>query len=562
MSSQPSKKIKAVGAIGAQEKFTEKMKELALEKKEQETQMKAFTLGIAYINLVGKAIPPGPLSLVPEEDAKRLSLVCFAESAEERKVAVVDSQNTDVKAYLDELGKKVHTKITVFLISSTSMQAALKMYAQLPRVKEEIAGVEITQENLDAYGEAFTDIRTVNEQLKGVTLTEIITVLIAIALKTRSSDIHIEAEEHDVKARMRVDGILHDLAILDHATWPKIISRIKLLSGLKLNINDRPQDGRFTIFLKDDKVDVRVSTLPTNYGESVVMRLLRSSAAGLKFEQLGLSEYSSKRLQKEIDKPNGMIVTTGPTGSGKTTTLYAILNYLNSPEVKIITLEDPVEYKLGGINQSQIDASKGYTFAAGLRSILRQDPDVVMVGEIRDLETADIAINASLTGHLVLSTIHTNSAAGAIPRFLAMGVKGFLLAPAFNAVMGQRLIRKLCQTCRVEVQLDQEPLERAKKILSEISPTSGITVDLDTLKFWGPKGCNDCHGLGYKGRLGIYEIMNMTQQIEALVLAGQISEYAIQAEAIKDGMITMVQDGLIRAAAGITSVEEVFSVAD
>ena len=185
-----------------------------------------------------------------------------------------------------------------------------------------------------------------------------------------------------------------------------------------------------------------------------------------------------------------------------------------------------------------------------------------MVGEIRDLETADIAINASLTGHLVLSTIHTNSAAGAIPRFLAMGVKGFLLAPAFNAVMGQRLIRKLCQTCRVEVQLDQEPLERAKKILSEISPTSGITVDLDTLKFWGPKGCNDCHGLGYKGRLGIYEIMNMTQQIEALVLAGQISEYAIQAEAIKDGMITMVQDGLIRAAAGITSVEEVFSVAD
>ncbi|MDO8572036.1 MAG: GspE/PulE family protein, partial [bacterium] len=553
MSQQPPKKIKTVAATGAQEKFAEKIREMALEKREQETQMKAFTIGVPYINLLGKAIPPGPLGLIPEEDARRLSIVCFSEKSDERKVAAVDPQQSDVKTYIEELGKKIHAKISFFLISPTSMEAALKMYAQLPKVREEVEGVQIAQEDLDKYGEAFTDIRTVNDQLKGVSLTEIITVLIAIALKTRSSDIHIEAEEHDVKARMRVDGILHDLAILDHAAWPKIISRIKLLSGLKLNVSDRPQDGRFTIFLKDDKVDVRVSTLPTNYGESVVMRLLRSSAAGLKFEQLGLSEYSSKLLQKEIDKPNGMIITTGPTGSGKTTTLYAILNYLNSSEVKIITLEDPVEYKLGGINQSQIDAGKGYTFAAGLRSILRQDPDIVMVGEIRDLETADIAINAARTGHLVLSTIHTNSAAGAIPRFLAMGVKGFLLAPALNAVMGQRLIRRLCQTCKVEIQLDQENGDRVKKVLSEISPASGITIDSTTMKFWGPKGCNDCHGLGYKGRLGIYEIMNLTQEIEALILSGQISEYAIQDVAVKNGMITMVQDGLLRALTGVTS---------
>lgn len=558
----PSKKITSVAATGTQEKFKEKIEELALERKEQETQMHAFSLGVPYINLVGKAIPPGPLSLIPEEDARRLSIICFAESPEERKIGVLNPTQPDAENYLRELGEKLHAKITIFLISRKSIEAAIKLYAQLPKIKEEVEGVQITQEDLDRYGETFTDIRTVNERLKGVSLTEIMTILIAIALKTRSSDIHIEAEEHDVKVRLRVDGILHDIAILEYGTWPKIISRIKLHAGVKINVSDRPQDGRFTIFLKDDKVDVRVSTLPTNYGESVVMRILRSSAAGLKFEQLGLSDYSSKRLQKEIDKPNGMIVTTGPTGSGKTTTLYAILNYLNSPEVKIITLEDPVEYKLAGINQSQIDSSKGYTFASGLRSILRQDPDVVMVGEIRDLETAEISINAALTGHLVLSTIHTNSAAGAIPRFLAMGVKEFLLAPALNAMMGQRLVRRLCQTCKVEIQLPSDIFERVQQLLKSISPASGITVDLSSLKFLGAKGCDDCHGLGYKGRVGIYEILVINQEIESLILSGKISEYTMQDIATKNGMLTMAQDGLLRALEGVTSVEEVFSVAE
>ena len=257
-----------------------------------------------------------------------------------------------------------------------------------------------------------------------------------------------------------------------------------------------------------------------------------------------------------------MIITTGPTGSGKTTSLYAILNYLNSPELKIITLEDPVEYKLGGISQSQISAEKGYTFAGGLRAILRQDPDIVMVGEIRDLETAEIAINAALTGHLVLSTIHTNSAAGAIPRFLAMGAKGFLLAPSMNAMIGQRLIRKLCQACKVEQQLDVETFERVKDLLENISPVSGIKADLSNPKFYMSKGCNECHGIGYKGRLGIYEVLPMIKEIEEIILSESVSEYKLQEVAIAHGMITMVQDGLLRTLDGTTSVEEVFSVAD
>ncbi|MDD4290221.1 MAG: GspE/PulE family protein, partial [Patescibacteria group bacterium] len=270
-------------------------------------------------------------------------------------------------------------------------------------------------------------------------------------------------------------------------------------------------------------------------------------------------------IKKQIDRPNGMIITTGPTGSGKTTTLYAILTKLNSPKKKIITLEDPIEYKLQGINQSQIDKNIDYSFAMGLRSVLRQDPDVVMVGEIRDLETADISINAALTGHLVISTLHTNSASGAIPRFLAMGVKPFLLSPALNAIIGQRLVRKLCPYCKEEQKLDNTKTTEVLNILNQIPVNSGSKLDkeeLDNLKFYKSRGCDKCHGLGYKGRIGIYEILIMSKEIEEVVLNNKVSEYIIQDLAQKNGMVTMIQDGLLKAKDGITSIEEVFSVAD
>jgi len=357
---------------------------------------------------------------------------------------------------------------------------------------------------------------------------------------------------------------LYIVTTLPNTRWPQIISRIKLLAGLKINVEDRPQDGRIGIELDGQTLDIRVSTIPTSYGESVVMRLLKPASIALGFENLGIVGKAKNNLDKEIAKPNGMIITTGPTGSGKTTTLYSIIKKLNDSETKIITLEDPVEYKLAGISQSQIDHSKNYSFADGLRSILRQDPDVIMVGEIRDLETADVAINAALTGHMVISTIHTNSAAGAIPRMLAMGVKPFLLAPALNAIIGQRLIRRLCPKCKKEIELSSEQKEKVFSTLKNISPNSTEKLtdeQISQLRFFGPGGCSECHNLGYKGRIGIYEIMSMTPDLEKLILTGNVSGYDIEQSAIKDGMVTMLQDGLLKASQGLTSIEEVFEAA-
>ena len=313
---------------------------------------------------------------------------------------------------------------------------------------------------------------------------------------------------------------------------------------------------------------MRVSAIPTAYGESIAMRLLQPAASKISLESLGLRGQAFELLNREIKRPNGMILTTGPTGSGKTTTLYAILQKLNRPEIKIITLEDPIEYKLAGIQRSQIDASKEYSFADGLRSILRQDPDIIMVGEIRDLETAEIAIQAALTGHLVLSTVHTNSASGAIPRFLALGAKPFLLAPALNAVMAQRLVRKIHEECKEETQLDEAAIKKVGEILSAIPEPAKAELfsrqssALEQLKFYRGRGCEKCFNLGYKGRIGIYEVFTMSKEIEQVILSGKISEYAVQELAVKAGMVTMVQDGLLKALDGITTVEEVFRVAE
>jgi type II secretory ATPase GspE/PulE/Tfp pilus assembly ATPase PilB-like protein len=355
--------------------------------------------------------------------------------------------------------------------------------------------------------------------------------------------------------------MLQEVAVLPHEAWKKIIARIKLISGLKINVTDRPQDGRFTIFLKTGDTDVRVSTIPTTWGESVVMRILKPNVINVEFESLGYRPVAAAKLLKEIEKPHGMIMTTGPTGSGKTTTLYAILRKLNTPNVKIITLEDPIEYKLEGINQSQIDHSKKYTFAGGLRSMLRQDPDIVMVGEIRDLETAEVAINAALTGHLMLSTLHTNDASGALPRFISMGVKPFLLAPSLNAIIGQRLVRKVCEHCKEKATLSVEDLELVKKIAADIPAASGENIPPESeWTFYQGKGCEVCNGTGYKGRLGIFEILLMNDALKS-ALSESISEYQVRQLAREQGMTTLLQDGILKVLDGITTVEEVKRVA-
>ncbi|MDD5626149.1 MAG: GspE/PulE family protein [Patescibacteria group bacterium] len=567
LSQQTSSKKPQVAEENQEEKLKDKLSEIRIKEKEEEASQQAYQAGVSYINLTGFPISPEAISLISSQDAMNYKVICFYRTERDAKIASYQAEDENLAKFREKIEGAFDLKTELFLVSENSFNLAYKLYSALPKITPSIKGVKITAEDIENFKSRIKTVKDLNQEIQKVNISELVSLVVASAISSRASDIHIEAEELNVKIRFRIDGVLIDAAEIDKKFWEKIISRIKLLSSLKINITDQPQDGRFTIDLVKDKVDVRVSCLPTAYGESVVMRLLRSSVAELSFENLGLRDSAFELLKKEVERPNGMIVTTGPTGSGKTTTLYAVLNKLNNPGTKIITLEDPVEYHLKGINQSQIDMTKGYTFAKGLRSILRQDPDVVMVGEIRDLETAEIAIQAALTGHLVISTLHTNDAAGAIPRFFALGVKPYLLTPAINAIIGQRLVRKICSKCKEEINLEPAVLERVKKILSELPQEEKKKINFPedinqpwTPKFYQSKGCPECQGLGYFGRLGIYEIFTMNPAIEESISKGEISEYRIKELAQKQGMVTMVQDGLLKALDGITSVEEVFRV--
>ncbi|MDO8667734.1 MAG: GspE/PulE family protein [bacterium] len=541
-------------------KFAVKQKQLKIKELERLTKARAEVEGLAYVDLVGFPISPEALVLVNEAEATGLSILCFFYDGKNIRLASLDPSSQEVEAKARQLAEKYFSEIKVYLVTENSFNYGLKMYKTIPKVREVVRGIKITEEDLNKYGEKFSSFKDLQEEINQALVTEVVTMIMASSIKSNSSDIHIEAEEKIIKVRFRIDGVLHDAAAIDKSAWEKIISRMKFLAGVKINVTDKPQDGRLSILMKDDRIDIRASFLPTNFGESVVMRLLRSSSVGLKFHDLGIRGRAFDQLKREVERPNGMIIATGPTGSGKTTTLYAILKKLNNQETKIITIEDPIEYQLEGVNQSQTSAN--YTFAKGLRSIVRQDPDVIMVGEIRDLETAEIAIQAALTGHLVLSTTHTNDAAGTVPRFLSMGAKPYLLAPSLNAMIGQRLVRKVCEKCKQEIKLENGILERVKTLLNELAEADKKAIDFNNLKFFEGQGCEACQSLGFKGRIGIYEIIIMNEQMEKSILSGQSSEYDMRDNAKKNGMITMVQDGLLKALDGITSVEEVFRVSE
>ena len=545
-----------------QEKFSSKMSGIKEDSKEKETASKAAALGLPYIDLRQTMIDREALPLLAAKEMEELRAVAFLHQSGHLKIGTTNPSDKLIEK-ANTLAKAKKSKAEIYLISEASFAKAEKEYSKIPKKIKISRDVSITAKDLEKYKKDVSDLSSLPEKLEDIPLTDVMTIILSAGIEADASDIHIEAEEKDIKLRFRLDGVLRDMASLDKNIWPQVISRIKLIAKLKININNKPQDGSFTIKLPNDKLDIRVSTLPTSFGESVVMRLLRSSSVGLQFEALGMRGKTFDDLKREVERPNGMILTTGPTGSGKTTTLYAILNKLNQGKSKIITLEDPIEYKLEGINQSQVDSSRDYTFAKGLRSILRQDPDVVMVGEIRDLETADTAVNAALTGHLVLSTLHTNDASGAIPRFLSMGVKPFLISPAVNAVIGQRLVRKLCENCKQEAELDNRVLTRVMNVIKDIPTNSGFAVDKDReMKFYKAPGCDKCESSGYKGRIGIYEVFTITPAIEKLITAQSMSENDIKKAAHNDGMISMVQDGLLKALDGITSVEEVFRVTE
>ena len=551
----------AVDDTSSGAKLQQKMTQIALDKMEAEAQALAAKYKLRYMDLRKFPIPPEALMLIPEDQSRKFGAVPFFADGPEARIGVVDILNKEVQAFLAALAQEKKIKLVPYVVTRESYDKAALLYASLPKIINVSRDVTISQTDLDKFGTLFDSLPELSAKMKEVNTTDFVALIFAAAFKLNASDIHVEAEETKIIVRLRLDGMLHEIGDVPHESWKKIIGRIKLLAALKINIDDKPQDGRITLVLAAGKIDIRVSTIPTAYGESVVMRILKPQG-NVGLDHLGIRGKAFENLVHEIDRPNGMIITTGPTGSGKTTSLYTILVKKNQPGVKIITLEDPVEYKLEGVNQSQIDQSKGYTFSDALKSILRQDPDICMVGEIRDLPTAEVAIQAALTGHLLLSTIHTNSAAGAIPRFLSMGVKPFLLAPALNAVIGQRLIRKLCEKCKVATPLTTEQQERIQKIMSTLSPKAEITFSLDNAKFFTAPGCVECKMLGYKGRIGIYEIFTMSPAIEKIILAGQMSEFDIQKQATDDGMVTMAQDGIIKAADGLSSIAEVFRVAE
>ncbi|MEK9167442.1 MAG: type II/IV secretion system protein [Patescibacteria group bacterium] len=417
----------------------------------------------------------------------------------------------------------------------------------------------LESQNLDSLLRGpVTSVEELAKAFRNGVIPEIVAATLFLAIRMKASDVHIEALANAVRLRFRIDGILHDIISVPHFLHAPLISRIKILAKMKIDEQRIPQDGRFDVVIDNRQVDLRVSTLPTVHGEKIVMRLLDKSGGVLTLEQLGVTGTNFDALIANIAKPYGIIMSTGPTGSGKSTTLYAALSRLSKPGVNIITLEDPVEYELPGVNQAQVKPQIGFTFAEGLRSVLRQDPNIIMVGEVRDLETAAMATHAALTGHLVLTTLHTNDAAGALPRLINMGVEPFLITSSLNAVIGQRLVRKVCDKCREKATIPHTLLETIKRELASLPSGQMKNINLDQLIFYHGKGCKECNN-GYSGRIGIFEVLQMSSRVEDLaVRKAPTSE--IKKAAIADGMITMIQDGLLKALKGITTVDEVMRV--
>ncbi|MBU1292637.1 Flp pilus assembly complex ATPase component TadA [Patescibacteria group bacterium] len=525
-------------------------------------RIKAYVLGIPFVNLKDRKIPLEVLSLIPEPIARTHSIVAFRKGEGELEVAMLDTE--DLPA-IDSVRKTTGLKIQARLTDEDSLKNVLLQYQK--SLKEEFGDLISTEAGkINLIKDAVEGDETSGEDLKKMAedlpIVRIVDTLLRHAIIQKASDIHIEPMEHEVLVRYRIDGVLHDAMTLPRTAAAGITARIKVLANLKLDEKRLPQDGRFKMETETDKVSFRVSMLPTYFGEKIVMRLLRETGEGFTLDVLGFHGDSMERIHKATKASTGLILISGPTGSGKTTTLYTILDILNTPDVNISTVEDPIEYQMKRVNQTQVNPAIGFTFANGLRSLVRQDPDVIMVGEIRDGETASLAINAALTGHLVLSTIHTNSAAGAIPRLMDMGVEPFLLVSTLRVIVGQRLVRRLCDG-KEQYSLDAE--ERAKvagtdkfdAVLKALTDEKLVKAGsgLDDVPFYKPTPSAQCED-GYSGRIGIHEVLSVTPTIRDLILHNGTTD-AIEEQARKEGMLTMLEDGIYKATRGVTSIEEV-----
>lgn len=521
---------------------------------EREAQGRAASLGLQYVNLLNFPLDLTALAVLTEQEAKDCEAVIFHRERKDLKIGTPNPNNPALKAKLAELQKEY--KIVVYFVSMSSYTGTMKFYSKVIRPTSNFQDVISFGDNQQEK-----DLQALMQKT-GATASDVLSATFGVAVLQSASDIHLEPEEHMVKVRLRIDGVLHDAAQMPKTLYTGVISRIKLLAKLKLNVNNVSQDGRFTVMHNNEPLDVRVSVLPSSFGEAVVMRLLGIGAVDVTVAELMIQGRAGEVVNEQLHKPNGMILTTGPTGSGKTTTLYAFLKELNDPGVKIITLEDPVEYKVEGIQQTPIDHRVDFNFAKGLRAVLRQDPDVVMVGEIRDPETAEVALQAALTGHVVLSTLHTNDASGAVPRLVTMGVKPFTIAPAVNAVLAQRLVRRICQKCMKPAEVLPATLEKVEKLLNDIPKAANVTVPRNAsgkLEFYHSSGCDACGGLGYKGRMGVYEVIEINDPMRELILK-EASILDIKKLAVENGTMSMAQDGLLKALQKLTDIEEVFRV--
>jgi len=534
------------------------------EAEERDAEHRAEQLGLPYISLAVQPIETDAIELIPEDKAREANVAAVEKKGDRIVFVAFDTTTPKAKEILESLQEKGF-KAKIFIVSLASLKRAWDFYKYILKEVTAISGrIDIDKERLAGLIDRLKKLDSVKAEIdnfdfKKFSTGQMLEIILAGALSGRASDIHFEPTKGDTKLRYRIDGDLRE--VMDNmkpAIYAHLVSRIKLLSNLKLNIRDEAQDGRFTVGTSAKEIEIRVALAPSEFGEVIVMRVLDPDIMNLSLEDLGFRNDDLEIIKEELKRPNGMVLNTGPTGSGKTTTLYAFLKYKYSPEIKIITIEDPIEYHLSGIEQTQVDPGANYTFANGLRSLMRQDPDVILIGEVRDKETAEIAIQAALTGHLVFSTIHANQASGAIPRFIDLGVKPNSIGPALNLIIAQRLIRRLCVKCKKEAVVSAD----IKKKISKFTESLPERVDrkvFSEIKMYEPVGCDVCDETGYKGRVGIYELLKISKEIETL-MNKEAGEIEIQEFAIKQGMATMQQDGILKVVSGLTTFDEVEKV--
>lgn len=539
-----------------EDKQKAKLEEIHKQEEEKFAQYIAQKNNLPYASLFIATINPEALFLLNKEEALAAEIAIIQKSDETLTIAVRDPRNSKTESALEELSKKYRLKTVV--VSHRSLKKAWEFYETAGTKKEITGSLEISPDTIAGFEKELKIIADVHKKFETIhqDVVHILEVVIGSSLGLGASDIHFEPQTKSVKLRFRVDGILQDIFDLEPKIYKSVLTRIKLISGLKINVTEVPQDGRFTIKLGGLEVEIRVSILPGAYGEDIVMRILHPKAISVPLDQLGFQKFHYDILMREISRPNGIVLVTGPTGSGKTTTLYACLKKLNSPEVKIITIEDPVEYHVEGLAQTQVEPERGLTFASALRSILRQDPDIILLGEMRDNETVEVAIHAALTGHLVFSTLHTNDSIAAIPRLIDMEINPAILSPAINMVLAQRLVRKICSKCGTKRKINEYELKLLKENLSGLPKEYNVPELNENTEIPQPVGCAACNNAGYKGRLGIFEIFYLDDDIKALILKSP-SMYDLKKIAQEKGMLFMKQEGLLKVLNGVTTIDEV-----